>query len=216
MRHAMRVRAGVSLFAIGIAVLGAAASAVAQERQYGAKVGPTFATLALEPEEGEGYSMRAGATGGLFYVHPLTPRIAVQLEGLYAQKGGKLNVPEVAETASILLGYVEFPVLLRLEGPRRGRTGFHAFAGAAPGFRATARRQLSLASGGFTSGVSEDMSDEIRFFEFSLIAGAGIEPHPRVVIDGRYSWGLTSINRDTSDGFNVRTRALTIMVGIRF
>lgn len=192
-----------------------APAAEAQEPEYGFKVGPSFSTLALEPEESGDYGRRIGASGGAFAVLPLSARLALQVEALYAQKGGKLEIAEVPETAAILLGYVELPVLLRVGGPRAGGTGVHFFAGAAPGFRATARRQLSEALPGFTTGVSEDISDEIRFFELTGIVGAGFEPHRRIVIDGRYSWGLTHVNKDTEGDFYVRTRTLTIMLGVR-
>lgn len=216
MRYATTLRGGVSLFVISIAAQGGMVTAAEQERQLGAKVGPVFSTLAIEPADSEDYRMRAGVTGGAFAVLPLAPGLAIQFEGLFTQKGGKLDVPEIEETASILLDYVEFPVLLRVNAPRSGRLAFHAFAGPAAGFRASARRQFSLAGGGFTSGVSEDISDEIRRFELSLVAGAGVDITPRVVIDGRYSWGLTSVNRDTTGDFHVRTRVLAIMAGVRF
>jgi hypothetical protein len=34
--------------------------------------------------------------------------------------------------------------------------------------------------------------------------------------DGRYSWGLTPVNRDRTGGFRVRTRVLAVTAGIRF
>jgi hypothetical protein len=193
-----------------------AAGAEAQERQAGGKIGPTFGTLTFNTPQSGDYGMRTGATGGAFLVLPLSPRLALQLEALYAQKGGELTVPELPDTAAILLGYVEFPVLMRVEAPRIGRAGFHVFGGPGIGFRATAKRQFTAAGQFGSSGVQVDMSDEIRFVEATATVGAGFEPHRRIVIDGRYTWGLSAINRDASDDFRVRTRTLTFMIGVRF
>lgn len=192
------------------------APAWGQDRQIGAKMGPTFGTLGFNtPHDGD-YGMRIGATGGGFIVLPLSPRFALQLEMLYAQKGGELTAAEFPDKASILLGYFEIPVMLRVEGPRIGRTRLHAFAGPGIGFRATAQRQFSSSGGFGSSGVSLDMSDEIGFVETTATVGVGVEPHPRVIVDGRYTWGLSSINKDTTGNFHVRTRTLTFMVGMRF
>jgi hypothetical protein len=197
-------------------VVCAAESTVAQERQYGAKVGPAFSTTAIEPEESGDYRWRNGGAGGVFYVRPLSPAVALQLEALYVQKGGKFEDPDFQVQATLLLDYIEFPVLLRLGSSRLDARGFHVFGGAAAGLRVSARRQFSVAFNGWTQGSSHDMSDEIERFEASLVAGAGVELHRYFMIDGRYSWGLTPVNRDRAGDFRVRTRVLAVMAGIRF
>jgi hypothetical protein len=113
----------------------------------------------------------------------------VQIEALYVSKGGKLDIPEIVDTAAILLDYVEFPVLLRLGPSRAASPSVHALVGVAGGIRASARRQFSFAFGGFTSGESLDIRDEIEPFEASVVVGAGFDIHRHIVIDGRYSWG---------------------------
>jgi hypothetical protein len=206
----------MKIVSVSVLLLCLAAGVEAQERQVGGKIGPTFGTLAFNTPQSGDYGMRTGATGGAFLVLPLSPRLALQLEALYAQKGGELTVPEIADTAAILLGYVEFPILMRVEGPRIGRTGVHVFGGPGIGFRATAKRQFAAAGQFGSSGVQIDMSDEIRFLEATATVGAGIEPHRRIVIDGRYTWGLSAVNSDTTGDFRVRTRTLTFMLGVRF
>jgi hypothetical protein len=199
-----------------VLVVCAAANAAAQDRQYGAKVGPAFSTTAIEPEESGDYGWRNGGAGGFFYVRPLTPGTALQFEALYVQKGGKLDDPEFPAQATLMFDYIEFPVLLRLGSSRPDARGLHVFGGASAGVRVAARRQFSVAGGGGTSGVSHDMSDEIERFEASVVAGVGVDLHRHFVLDGRYSWGLTPVNRDREGGFRVRTRVLAVMAGIRF
>jgi len=49
-----------------------------------------------------------------------------------------------------------------------------------------------------------------------MVAGAGLDAGRHLVIDARYFWGLTDVNRDTSDGNHLRNRAFTILAGLRF
>jgi hypothetical protein len=202
---------------VGLAlVVCTAGSAAAQERQYGAKVGPAFSTTVFEPEESATYGWRNGGAGGLFYVRPITPALALQFEALYVQKGGKLEDPDFPVQATLLFDYLEFPVLLRVGSSRRDRRGVHVFGGGSAGLRVGARRQFTATQGAGTIGESLDIRDEIERFEASLIAGAGIDLHRHVVLDGRYSWGMTPVNRDRTGGFRVRTRVFTVLAGIRF
>jgi hypothetical protein len=117
------------------------------------------------------------------------------------QKGGKFEVPEFQDQATILLDYIEVPVLLRAGASRRDTRGVHAFGGGSVGMRVSARRQFSAALGGTTIGESHDMRDEIERFEASVMAGAGVDLHRHLVLDGRYSWGVTPVNRDRIGGF---------------
>jgi hypothetical protein len=198
-----------------LVVCGAAGAADAQERQYGAKVGPAFSTTVFEPEESAAYGWRNGGAGGLFYVRPITPALALQFEALYVQKGGKLEDPDFPVQATLIFDYVEFPVLLRVGSSRRDTRGVHVFGGGSAGLRVSARRQFTAAQTGGTIGESHDIRNEIERFEASLIAGAGIDLHRHVVLDGRYWWGLTPVNRDREGGFRVRTRVVAVMLGIR-
>jgi hypothetical protein len=197
-------------------VLCAAGAATAQERQYGAKVGPAFSTTAIEPDEPAEYGWRNGGAVALFYVRPVTPVLAIQFEALYVQKGGKFEDPEFPEQSTILLDYVEVPVLLRVGSSRRHARGLHVFGGGSVGMRVSARRQFSLALQGGTMGQSHDMRKEIERFEASLMAGAGADLHRHVVVDARYAWGLTPVNRDRTGGFRIRTRVFTVLAGVRF
>ena len=52
-------------------------------------------------------------------------------------------------------------------------------------------------------------------FDLGLVAGAGLE-FGRFVIDGRYTWGLSNINKDESEDVKIKNRVFAVMAGIRF
>ena len=192
-----------------------AAGAAAQERNVGGKLGPSFATVAFEPEEGGGYDYRVALAGGGFAVLPLARRVALQVEALVAPKGGRLYDEETAATGAVLLHYLDIPVLMRVRGPRSGARSFYAFGGPYSGIRIGAKREVSALAGGIRSGVKQDMSSEVERFELGLVVGAGVDIGRRLVVDGRYSHGLTGLNTDKSDGFRIRNRTFVVMAGFR-
>ena len=209
----MKLAAGAAVLSL---LLAAVPCASAQERQLGARVGAALSTLEHDTTgEGE-YSRRFGGVGGGFIVLPLANAIALQLEALYVQKGGKFDLPGIPETSTIILDYVEFPLLLRIGPSRAGPGGVYLLTGMSAGLRAMARRQFSATGRGITSGRSFDIRDEIAPFEASAIVGGGFDLHRHVVIDARYAWGLTPVNRDQTGGFKVRTRVLSVTAGLRF
>jgi hypothetical protein len=48
-----------------------------------------------------------------------------------------------------------------------------------------------------------------------LVAGAALELGP-LVLDGRYTWGLVNIAKDTSDPGTAKNRVFSATIGIRF
>jgi hypothetical protein len=49
-----------------------------------------------------------------------------------------------------------------------------------------------------------------------VVAGAGVDIGRRLVIDGRYAWGLTNVTRNEADSTRIRTRLFSVMAGFRF
>jgi hypothetical protein len=201
---------------LAIVLLLGGSTALAQERQLGLKIGPSFSIQAFEPVETADYERRVSADGGGFAVLPMTRHLAVQFEALFTSRGAKLYDPELDLTGTILLQYFELPALLRFPAPASERTAFHVFGGVYPALRISAERQVSTFAGSIRAGEKTDIGEEIERFEFGLIAGAGVDIGRRVVIDGRYSHGITALNTDKSDGFRIRNRAISVMAGFRF
>ena len=195
-----------------LVLIGGVSAAVAQEQHVGLKAGPVFGVLALEGEDGSDYDRRVAAAGGGFLVLPVSRNVAVQIETLYSPRGAKLYDAESGLTSTLLLDYLDFPVLARIEGPR----AFHFFGGPYAAIRVGAHRQIAASGGGFTGGYREDMGTEIERVDWGMVAGGGIHFGRRMLLDARYAWGLRDVNTDRTLGLRFRHRVLTVMAGVRF
>ena len=185
--------------------------ASAQDVQAGVRFGVNFADLRFEENEDvEDLDTRTGIAVGGFVVWPLTPAFAVQTEALYSQKGASLS--EDGVTGTLELDYLDVPVLARFSTSPGSNTRVHLYAGPSFNFNVRARTKMSFAG----ETAEEDFSDEVKSFETALVLGASFEVN-RLLFDGRYSWGLTNIDKEdgTSDPA-VKTRAFTLSAGIRF
>jgi hypothetical protein len=206
----------VALSGLALVLSCGIATAHAQQRQFGGKIGPTIATIVYDSaDQDAGYGRRVSLGGGGFVVLPLGGRTAVQIEALFTPKGGKLS-QQADVTSTLILDYFEVPLLGRITVVRSPSLSLHVFGGGSTGFRINAKQQLASSESVITSGVSEDISSEIARFEGGLIAGGGVDVGSHGVIDARYFWGLTNVNRDGTEGNGVRNRGLTILVGLRF
>jgi hypothetical protein len=193
-----------------VVVVSGAASAQEQPAAVGVKAGVNFANLNFE---GDGATVnldrRKGAVGGVFVVWPATGRVALQTEALYSQKGAQME--EDGASGKIKLDYVDVPVLARFSSPVSPGTSFHVFAGPSFSFRVSAKSEFSFEG----EEENEDIDDDVERFDLGLVAGAGLE-FGRVVVDGRYTWGLSNINKDENDDVKIKNRVFAVMAGIRF
>jgi hypothetical protein len=205
----------VALSGLALVLSYGIATAHAQQRQFGGKIGPTVATIYDSADQNAGYGRRVSLGGGGFVVLPLGGRAAVQIEALFTPKGGKLQ-EQTDVTSTLILDYFEVPLLGRITVIRSPSRSFHVFGGPTAGFRINAKRQVAYSGSLIKSGYTDDIRSEVERFELGLIAGAGVDVGSHGVIDARYFWGMSDVNRDASDGNHVRNRGLTILVGLRF
>ena len=191
-------------------VLGSATSAAAQETVVGLKAGLNVASLKYEGEDANvELDPRTGFTGGLFVVWPADERLALQLEALYSRKGASVEVAGFQGTAGI--DFIEVPMLVRLSGPRKGRTSFHAIGGPSLGFRVSGEERLRFEGDSFRFTIS----DKIKRMDVGFMAGGGIDVG-RFVVDGRYTWGMSELNDDPGEEVTIKNRVFSVMAGVRF
>ena len=203
--------------AVMVILAGSASSALAQERQIGIKAGVNVASLVFDGADADSYNeRRVGFLAGGFGVWPLGGPTALQVEALFSQKGAKFSESLENLEATLELDYLDLPVLLRVQGPVFGSNRLHFFGGPSVSFRLAARSKLSSTGQQFDQGSIDNIEDDIEPFDFGILAGAGIDIGRRIVIDARYSWGLSTINKDTSDGIEIKNRLFSIMGGVRF
>lgn len=81
----------VAVMGLALLLSSGVATAAAQHRQFGGKIGPTIATVVSDSADQEGvYRRKTALGGGGFVVLPLNGRLALQIEALFTPKGGKL------------------------------------------------------------------------------------------------------------------------------
>ena len=203
MKHLVRVVA-----VVGILVVPAAAQA-----QVGVRVGVNSANLSVDPKPPEPPEIERliGFVAGAFVTLPVNDIFGFQPEALYSRQGAKLTDSGVTLRAK--LDYVQVPLLARV---RTGaRSPLAVLFGPSLGFKTRAR----LSGPNIPDEVNEAFDEQFKGFDFGLVAGAAFEAGP-LVLDGRYTWGLTNIAKDTFEGEpnsdKARNRVLSFSLGLRF
>ena len=199
---------------ITIAVVVTPSAALAQRRQFGAKAGPAFMGITLAKDDGQNYRPRIAPYVSGFFMLPLNPRFGMQFEAVSSPKGTRLKEPP-GVTQTLLLQYFEMPVLLRVAGPTAGSAPIYFVGGPFFGFKVSAKEQLSTLAGTVIAGARQDAGHLVKPFESGLIGGAGIELGKYMLVEGRYSYGLTNVNN--VDGLTKFTNhGLSFTIGVRF
>jgi hypothetical protein len=195
---------------LGLAAIAAAADASAQGLDYGVKGGVTLGDLQASGDADAGsFDFRVGFAVGGFVTLRLGERLEFQPEALYVQKGAKSDA--LGGTSTEKLDYIDVPLLVgyRIKGSRE--RNITVFGGPSVGVRLRARSNASLGGGSF----EEDVSDQVKSTDIAAVAGLAYH-RGRLVIDGRYSWGFTDIDKETGDGVEIRNRVIAFLAGWSF
>jgi len=188
------------------AVLLCASPAFAQGIAFGVKGGVNVATQEIKGDAGSPSAdwLTAGVVGG-FVTLPIASWLDLQAEGLYATKGLRLNVSGIK--SSLKLDYLEVPVL------GRARFAHRYYAAAGPSMAVALRARARTTFNDFTTEL--DVMDQVKRFDFGVAMGGGVQ-FGSVVVDGRYTLGLTDIDKDKSDTVTTKNRAISLTAGFRF
>jgi hypothetical protein len=196
---------------IGVGILLAPGSGAAQGVRAGVLGGVTFSNLsnlrnAIDFGGPVDIKSRTGVMIGPFVAFPMNETVALQVEALYATKGA--TPTDGTNEVEIKLAYVDLPFLLCI-APRSIRR-FHFLIGPSVNFNVSAKTIDVI-----PTEVEEDVKDEIQNAEFGLVFGAGVTLR-RLLVEGRYSAGLTDIADTPQVSAAIRNRAFTMLVGLRF
>ncbi len=159
--------------------------------------------------------MKAGALVGGFVWWPIKGMFGLQPEVVWTQQPFKISGSERGTTfeATIRSAFVEIPVLARLNAWQSGSRAFYVVAG--PGFKIKTRlEQTDSLLNGRTPPPNtfndEDLKDQTRSGDVSLIVGAGFMAGP-IGIEGRYDGGLLNLNNTcNTTGSNCLDQDLTV------
>lgn len=247
MSNSRSTRAAVTPLA-GAALLLAAtmlsSSAAAQgfpraESRYGVLAGASITSISdldgdLAGELGTQISSksRAGAQAAFYARLPLKGALSLQPELHYIQKGGKLEVTSTelgseSGELGVRLGYVEVPVLLRLD---IGSGGWRPFLTAGPTFALRTNCKISLGtsdasistdcdSGDADEEGGSSSEDPFNKTDVGASAGAGLAGSlmgRSVFVQLRYNQGITSVANDAPSSMKPKNRGFSLIVGLGF
>ncbi len=160
-----------------------------------------------------------GLIGGLSGTLRFSDRWAVQLDGLYVEKGGRENNdrdPDDPFDDNLSLRYLEFAVLVKFALASGGARP-ELFVG--PSFAYELSCSYDTAPGGASSPVDcPEAGLQTRSLDLGIAFGADVEiplGSGHLVIDGRGIVGLRSFD-DSEANLDYRNRILALMVGYRF
>lgn len=188
--------------------------------EVGVKVGLNFATVTefgdAIGDVGLETSRRTGLLFGGYISRRWSGNLFVQPEVLLVQKGIKVSggAFDIPVDAAVKLTYLEIPILLQYRFGDRSVVPY-VFAGPAIGFNTSAKVDSSVFGVGGME--DEDVSDEVRNVETSLVVGGGAAGDWWLG-ELRYSEGLWGVNEADTPDFDrdVRNRGIAVVFGVRF
>ena len=170
--------------------------------------------------DGDISDFRTGFAGGGFATARISDAFGIRFEVLYAQKGGKGSVNMTfngtpAGTADITfkLDYVEIPVLAVGSFPAGNSARMNVFGGPSIAFKTGAKVKTEFQG----QSDEQDAGDTTETTDFGFAAGAGVaiaaSPTMSLVIDGRYTFGLSKVFKSGED---LKNGGLALMAGLSF
>ncbi|MCK4321302.1 PorT family protein [candidate division WOR-3 bacterium] len=179
-------------------------SVFAQGLTFGVKGGINYNKFFGENSEGSEWKL--GFAAGAVAAFDVTDMLIIQPEVLYSMKGSGIEGVD----ASWDLTYIEIPVLLKYSIPMDGMIAPNLFIGPSLGILISS--EVTLAD------VTVDAKDETKSIDFGVVFGAGVDfdlGTGKVTIDGRYTYGFTSID-DTGLDADIKNGGLSVFVGYLF
>jgi len=199
----------VTMFVLAILAFAAQNSQAQMTFSIGPKLGINLANATLDPDfpSGVDKTMLTAFMFGAAAEFGVNEMFAVQAEPMYAMKGFK--VESGGQEAKFKVNYLEIPVLAKVKFGH-GKAMPYIFAGPNLGINLTAEVE-----GG---GLTVDVKDSTESIDFGLDFGAGvgidISPTTVLAIDGRYSLGLSDIDK-TSSG-SIKNTGIQFLVSFLF
>ena len=213
-RHVLRLIVAIT-FAAALFVPTEAAA----QGAVGAKVGATISKVSFTPEPGEPDAAIDSVNGflaGVTFRKDFTPIVGLQIEGVYAQAGAKLNFTDGVDTfrAEVGLDYIQVPVLISVAAMHNDNTSLRLFVGPTFSFKASDDFKQFLNDTEITIEPGDD-EPEFNSVDTGITLG-GLVGIKQFFVDLRYTWGLTIIVKDSTGGESGKNRQFAIAFGYYF
>ena len=147
----------------------------------GVKGGVNIATASVAHMEDDGYKPRVSAHGGVYVNRMFNKYFAIQPEVFFSGEGRRYMFNSVEHTT--LINYLEIPLMLQVYPIK----DLYIEAGPQFGLLLSARDKLT------GQDHRPDLKADFASAQFSVATGVGFRLVDRVVIYGRYNFGLTDV-----------------------
>lgn len=171
-----------------------------QEFRSGIKGGVNFSNLYIDDVDDR--NIRTGYHVGFYGQSKLNSFAALQLELLYTTKGNQstFNTGLVQGDVEFKLDYIEVPVLINLKAG--DILEFHA----GPSFGFLINSEIESSSGNISTSSNLN-EDRFKTLDVGFALGAGLN-FDNLQVGGRFTWGLSEIADNDTDGFEDAKNAL--------
>ena len=145
----------------------------------------------------------------------LTEKLAIEIEGLYFQKGSRFNFSDLIweRKMDYFLNVLSFPVLLKFK--ILPESSPYILGGSEFSIILSHRSRAIL---GGLKGPVEDAREKVKAYDFALVLGGGFEIVVKPVsffIEARYHPGLRDISKDKLYFASLKTSAVVILLGLK-
>ncbi len=207
------------MFALMLAavLLFTAAPLFAEGMMFGIKGGLNMSNLTGDDAtiEDTDPSMKMGFGGGIFFNYAFTELFAIQVEGLYMQKGATYEWSEGEESGSVdaKIDYIAVPLLLKVTIPTEGKIKPAIFAGPTFGFLMSAKVE--------GEGGSEDIKDNTESMDIGILGGAEIGyklEKGMIFLSASYEVGMQTIDKSVegAEAGDVKNTNIGVTLGYGF
>jgi hypothetical protein len=183
-------------------------SAILKEKQAtprhggGLKIGLNMSTFNSSQQINSiEYNSKIGVSTGIYYHLFLNPKIALQSEVLFSQKGASYQ--NLGDNFTINISYIDIPLLFRYQISNL----FNLQLGPQTGLLLSAARVLD--------GSSENIRDNFNSFDLGITFGAGIDFSFGLNFALRYSLGLSNIASNSMANQSIKNNFLHLSIGYK-
>ncbi len=185
-------------------------SSYAQKINFGIKAGLNLSTLTADADKI--MSSSTGFHAGAFVEFKALGKIAVQPELLFSAQGAKFEGKDVSSVleSTQKMDYVVVPVMLKYYVLSVG--GLFLEAGPQVGFLVSAKNEVQNKLTNVST--TEDIKDATKGLDTSVNFGVGYDILDKIVVQTRYSLGLTNVSE--ADEVTSKNGVFQLSLGYKF
>lgn len=147
---------------------------------------------------------------GALVAFKILDKIALQPEVLFSVQGAKIENKDLSQTTLSKMNYVTVPLMVKYYVA----AGLFVEAGPQVGFLLTAKDEVQKTVGN-TSTVT-DVKENYKSIDIAANAGFGYDVLDKVIVQVRYSLGLTNLNEIPDTSETIKSGVFQFSLGYKF